>query len=52
MDTIDRLEKRLQAVKENLKISEMDKKDIDIAFENWMVEKIQNKQNEKWKTAE
>ncbi|MFJ5717224.1 hypothetical protein [Neobacillus sp. NPDC093127] len=47
MDKLDYLEERINAIQNELKVTEMTEKEIDIAFEKWLYNKVSKKLVEK-----
>lgn len=47
MDELKSFQYRIQVIKDTLKITEMNEKEIDKALENWLVDMLQSKLKEK-----
>ncbi|MEH7549242.1 hypothetical protein [Neobacillus vireti] len=47
MEKIDSLQKKSKEIQDALKIAKMNEEDIDRAFENWMVNKLNTKLKER-----
>ncbi|MFP5111595.1 hypothetical protein ACSU64_04325 [Bacillaceae bacterium C204] len=47
MEELDSIIRRIESIKDELKINETDEKSINNAIENWVIEKLQNKLKEK-----